>query len=261
MKITRRVPLLMAAISLAAVGCSPVPALWNGNWKLDVSKSHVANSSFAIMLADGGGYTVNDGYHTFTFACDGRQYPDPNGPHRTISCTQTSQEQMHTDFTDDGKPSKSAVWTLSNSDRTLTIVQFPRETSRAMPQTSVFHRVWGTSGFAGQWLDNDYFSKTHHAMTLLVSGRTLHMSWPGDPQTLNLPLDGSDQTFRNGAMPGVTIAWRCWRRDEIGLVHKFDSRMYMRESMTVSSDGRTLIEKFWSPGRSDYTSLFYWEKQ
>jgi hypothetical protein len=153
------------------------------------------------------------------------------------------------------------VWTLSHGDQTLTIVQSPYETGRAMPQASVYHRVWGTSGFAGQWLDNDYFSKTPHAMTLLVIGRTLHMSWPGSPQTLDLPLDGSDQTIRNGTMPGVTVEGRCWRRDEIGLVHKSDGRIYLRESMTVSADGRTLIEKFWSPGHSDYSSLFYWEKQ
>jgi hypothetical protein len=261
MKGARLGSLVLAAISVAAVGCSPAPARWNGNWKLDVSKSHMANSSFGVELAPSGGYTLSNGYYTYTFACDGTQYADPSRAHRTISCTELEPGHLRATYADNGKPSISAFWNLSNNNQTLTIAYFPLQAGASVPATSVYHRVWGTSGFAGEWLDDDYFSKTHQAMTLSVTGRTLHMSWPGDPQTLDLPLDGSDHSFRNGTMPGITVEGRCWRPDQIGFVHKTDGRVYMRESMTISSDGRTLIEKFWSPGHSDYTSLFTWEKQ
>lgn len=253
--------LICVAVCLAAMGCSPAPARWNGAWKLNAGKSHMANSSFGIEPAPGGGYTLNNGYQTWTFACDGKEYPDPNAAHRTISCTEPAPGQLRATYSDHGQPSMDALWSLSDHDRILTVIHRPLVAGRSGNETSVYHRVWGTSGFAGEWLDNDYFSKTHQAMTLLVTGRTLHMSWPGDTQTLDLPLDGSDHTFRNPFRPGITIEGRCWRPDQIGFVHKTDGRIYMRESMTVSSDGRTLIEKFWSPGHRDYVSLFTWEKQ
>jgi hypothetical protein len=253
--------LLLAAATLAAVGCSPAPARWNGTWKLNAGKSHIATSSFGIELAAGGGYTLSNGYNTYAFSCDGKQYPDPNAAHRTISCTEPAPGQLRALYTDDGKPSARAYWNLSDHDRTLTVAHFSLQADRSRNGITVYHRIWGTSGFAGEWVDNDYFSKTHQAMTLSVTGRTLHMSWPGDTQALDLPLDGSDHAFHNETTPRITIEGRCWRPDQIGFVHKTDGRIYMRESMTVSSDGRTIVEKFWAPGRRDYTSLFYWEKQ
>jgi hypothetical protein len=260
MKTARLGPFAAAILCLAAVGCSPAPARWNGNWKLNVSSSRNNGSSLGLEIAPNGTYTLNDAYETFTFACDGKEYPDPSRARSTIACNGPKADELNLTYSENGKPRKGAFWSLSEHEQTLTILSFPFQRGSEPAAMKTYHRVWGTSGFAGEWLDAEYFSTVAQAMTLAVNGRTLHMVWPGYPETLDLPLNGSERRFHGGS-PDLTVAARSWRSDQIGFVRRWKGRIIMRESMTVSADGRTLTETFWVPGRREDTSHFTWEKQ
>jgi hypothetical protein len=108
---------------MLAVGCGLDPmADWNGNWKLNTTKSRVQGGAFITVakLPDGEMRLTNDAFN-FDFRCNGSDFPNPNGRDLTTACLQANATEWKLTYKRSGTATTEALWDLSPDAKVLTI--------------------------------------------------------------------------------------------------------------------------------------------
>jgi hypothetical protein len=107
---------VLAAIS----GCRAPAPNWNGTWRVNPSKSNFQGPVFAVSVSPGGDYRYDDGKTSFTFRCDGKDWP--MGNNRTQTCLWTSATVLDLTRKENGIKTKTYHWELSSDRRIFTSV-------------------------------------------------------------------------------------------------------------------------------------------
>jgi len=248
---------VVAAATLACSGRAPV---WNGTWKLNVSKSTIPGPSFVLTLSPSGEYHVEDGEYSFSLRCDGKEYSTV--PKQTLSCIQQSASVIDTTTKEDGKTLSTWHLELSADGKTLAGKRTSVQADRAVKTTeAVYSRTTKSMGFAGGWRDTQRL-ETRPPMLLTLDQQGLHLSVPATGEHMDPPLDGSDAPIRGpGVSQGLTMAVRPHGRREFLTVKKAGGKIVNEGSLRLSWDGRTLVEEYWSPSAPKEKATLVYDKQ
>ena len=245
---------------VVASGCVAAPPGWNGTWKLNESKSSVPGPSFSITISPTGEYVSDSGTYKFSFRCDRREYPTTTN--RTISCSQTSPSVIAMTYKENGVKVGTAHWELSADGEMLTIKRTSIQTEGSVnSKENVYSRTTRSVGFAGGWRNSERLESTPQLL-LALSGRSLHIAFSESGQYADLPLDGSDAPMHGPGIPqALTMAIRPNGPRVFLTLKKIRGQVINQGTLTLSADGRSLIEEYWRPDRPEQRALLTYERQ
>ena len=245
---------------LATSGCRTPSPEWNGTWKLNPSQGNFQGPILTISTSGDGEYRYDDGSSSFSFRCDGKDRAIRNN--RTLACLRSTDTVLDLTQEENGTKTNGYHWALSADGKvfTSTATAFRPGGATVIGQV-VASRISGSRDFSGQWQDGSFLQR-HANMTLTVDSRTLHISYPNAGQYIDAPLNGVDAAVYGPHAPrGMTFSVGTVRRREILALTKHDGKAVTQESLELSSDGRTLIDSWWSPDRPKDKGVFVYEKK
>jgi hypothetical protein len=156
-------------------------------------------------------------------------------------------------------------WELSTDGSQLTIkstTSVPQGVGLTKMNERVYQRTSGSAGFAGGWRDLKRLESIPQIMRLTINGRILHMETPEAGQYADLPLDGSDAPLHGPGVPaGETRAMTAHGSNEFLSLTKSQGKVLQQGSLTISADGRTIVEQYWRPNLPNERAVLTFEKQ
>ncbi len=245
---------LLPLVAISGCGRSHV---WNGTWQLNTSKSSVPGPAFSISITPAGEYHVESGVTSYSFACNGKEYP--TSPQQTMSCVQKTPLVFDTAAKKSGKEVGTAHWELSADGKLLTVLSVPTGGKEPVkPTESSYERDSGSTGFAGGWKIAKPFAASPKHLQLAQKDQTLHIAFPDIGQYADVTLDGSDAAMHGPSVPnGLTISITPQGPQELATLNKFNGTVVNQGYLRISADGRSLQEEFGPPGSTQKTQLVY----
>ena len=134
-------------------GCRAPSPDWNGKWKLNPAQSNYQGRVLTISISSDNEYSFDE-KSSHTIRCDGKD--QSIGNNRTLICVKNGVTALEMTLKENGVKTRATHDELSNDGRffTTTVTEF-RANGPVITSQTVFSRLSGTTGFAGQWLDND----------------------------------------------------------------------------------------------------------
>jgi hypothetical protein len=246
---------------LALAMGSAAPRSWVGTWRLDESRSQPIGPTFIYTRALNGQYTVNTGDHVYRFFCDGKDYPTV--PQHSVSCTESTHLSMQMTYKISGQTTGHAVRTLSPDGGTLTVTSTSVSPNDSKQVHLVsYRRISVSTGFVGAWVDTDQSAQRPPLFVITETGLILHLNIPGKNQHTDIPLNGADAQIQ-GLSSGVhaTLSAKKIGEGELFVEQKLDGRVLRDTSMTMSQDGRTLIQEVWRPENPSQKERLVYQRQ
>ncbi len=255
----KRLYFVCAALALAAAPCFAAGSKWDGTWKLDPAKSKMTGSTVTITQ-NGNMYTLDTGSFKFSFACDGKDYNFL--PDRTVSCTGAGNSYSLV-FKIKGKVESTTKRTISADGKTLTDVTTgtrPDGTSYTDHETDT--RVGSGSGMVGTWKETAIKNSAPNIIVLKVNGDVLHYENPGYKDTSDAKLDGTPGPITGPTAPaGLMVSNKSDGPDKVLTIVTLNGKELGRDVMTLSADGKTIVDVSWTPGKESEKQTYVYEKQ
>lgn len=253
--------LVLAGLSaVASFGCFGAPPTWNGRWKLNQSNSTIPGPSFVITQSSAGEYHFDEGSYSYSFRCDGKEYPTT--PHRTLSCLQMSASVIETTTKENGVKVSTGHLELSADGKMLTSNRTSVLSDGSVKSTqNAYSRSSGSTGFAGGWKDTKRL-ESRPQLLLALDQQQLHISFSEGGQYIDLPLDGSDALMHGPSVPqGLTMAVKPRGPREFLTQKKMGDNVVNQGFLRLSMDGRTLLEEYWRPSQPEQKARLVYDKQ
>jgi hypothetical protein len=255
--------LMFAAMCTCCVSlCHAADSPWNGTWKLNEVRSKLTGSMDTVSQGPDGKYTVTSSGLTFTFGCDGANYPLPGG--HEISCTRNGDQALHFVARAGGDELGQIDRTLSDGGKTMTVVDTGKAPDGTpFRDTEVYRKVAAGSGDAwtGQWQNSKVQIGTSGTAVIQMTGDSIHFEYPMDKSSLTAKLDGTPAT-RQEPHPeeGMTISLTAAGPLTLHEVDKLNDTVLERDTLTVSPDGKTMSIEVQRTG-DKVKQLYVYEKQ
>lgn len=191
----------------ATFGCRAPSPDWNGEWKLNPSKSNFQGPIFTISISKDGEYRYDDGTSSFTFRCDGKDRPTTKD--HTRACVKSSATALDLTQKENGARTSVNHWELSVGGTVLTVTATVfRPTGPSIMGQITASRISGSDDFVGQWRDISYLQR-HADLVLRLDRQTLHLSYPSSGQRVDAAFDGADApVYGPHASEGLTYSAR-----------------------------------------------------
>jgi hypothetical protein len=254
-----RISCVVFCVLAAETGCLAPSRDWNGKWKLDVSESIFKGQILTIAVLPGNEYQfVENSSHSLR--CDGKERPIRDN--RSLTCVENSTNALDLTLKENGQSTRVTRDEVSTDGRyfTVTVTEL---LGRGSPTTSktVYQRVSGSDGFAGQWLDTTYL-RDHSVMVLRLDDEGLHIEYPNVGQQIDAPLDGTEAPIREPhGTAADTYSARLAGRREILRLTKRDGKVFTEGSLTLSNDGRVITETWWNPDTPSKQSTLVYKRE
>lgn len=248
----KKLTLFTLAIVLAAAFAAPCFAAtpnWNGTWKLDHAKSHLASGTVTITQTGPRAFRIDMGNIAENITCDGKAHPAlagrdgickmlPGGGYKLTTLLHGRVlGRTHLTFSSNGKKQYMASTNYLPNGKTTT-------------SHSTYTRLSGTTGLAGKWRQTQYSTSSPGIMIFSVSGDTLHIHNPAEESTLNARLDGTPATLTGPNAPkSLTISVKKINSRELHETDRLNGKVIGEDNMTLSPDGKTLTDISWNPAQ------------
>jgi len=239
-------------------GCRAPSADWNGTWKLSHTKSNYQGKVLTISISADSEYRFDE-TSSHTIRCDGKDQPIGNS--RTLICIKSGVTALDITLKENGVKTRATHDELSTDGKmfTTTVTEF-RPSGPVVTSRTIFSRLSGANGFAGQWLDTIYLQQ-HADMTLRLDNQVLHIDYPSAGQHIDAPLNGAEAAVRGSYADGTTFATRVAGRRELLTLTKRNGKVLSQGSLKLSNDGRTVTDSWWNPDRPDDKGMLVYEKR
>ncbi len=194
----------VAYCTLATIlGCRAPSPDWNGTWKLNPMRSSFQGQVLAISITADGEYRFDEGNWSNTLRCDGKDRAIEN--HRTRVCVKRGVTELDITLKENGVKTRTTHDELSADGEafTTTVTEF-RPNGSVVPSQTVFRRLSGSDGFAGQWRDRTYLHQ-YADLTLRLDNQVLHIDYPRAGQHIDAPLNRVDSAVLGPHAPEGTI--------------------------------------------------------
>lgn len=245
-------------VGAVALPCFAVSSPWDGTWKLNHAKSKLTGSTYTITQQDGR-YHVKSGAFTFSYACDGKDYPTV--ANRTVSCTETANSMDSVDKAD-GKVIAKTHEVLSPDGRTDTEEEtdfLPNGTTRV--EKDVYTRIGNGSGFAGTWKETAVHDDTAIIQKIMVDNGVMHVELPVYKQVYSAKIDGGPAPLTGPDIPpGVTVTVHK-DGDMLKSAIMLNGKTISERTWSLSPDGKTITIVSWEPGKPTERQVLIYEKQ
>jgi hypothetical protein len=251
---------MCAVMALAAAPCLASGSPWDGTWKLNEAKSKMTGSTVTITQSDKM-YTVDSGTFKFSFACDGKDYnllPD-----RTISCTVSGNSYTLVEKVN-GKLYATIKRQISADGKTLTdVTSGKRPDGTAFTDHETDTRVGSGSGMAGTWKETAIKNSAPGVFILKVNGDVLHYENPGYKETSDAKLDGTPAPIKGPDAPaGLTVSNKYdGGSSKLASSVSLNGKELGRDVMTLSADGKTISDVYWTPGKESEKQTYVYDRQ
>jgi hypothetical protein len=188
--------------ALAAIlGCRTPSLDWNGTWKLNPTESSFQGQVLNILISAEGEYRFDE-KSSHSIRCDGKDRPIGNN--RTLVCVKGGVTALDITVKENGVKTRATHDELSTDGKafTTTVTEF-RPSGPVITSQTVFSRLSGADGFAGQWLDTIYLQQ-HADMILKLDDQVLHIDYPSAGQQIDAAQSSLSHctTTRPGMLAG-----------------------------------------------------------
>ena len=234
---------LGAALVAACVPvCHAADNPWNGTWKLNEAKSKMTGGTDTISKDASGKFTVASSGLTFSFGCDGAQYPLPGG--RMLACTKTSDMALHLVITAGSDELAQMDRTLSDGGKTMTVVETGKaQDGTPFHDTVTYTKISAGSGDAwtGTWQNTKMEVTTHGVAVVEAKADSITFTYPMTKSTLTAKLDGTPAA-EQGPHPeeGLLVSLTADGPLTIREVDTYSGTAVEHDVMSVTPDGKTM---------------------
>jgi hypothetical protein len=257
--------LLLAALTCVALTTPALAATpWDGTWKLDLSKSHLAGSSFTYSKNDNGTWRYSDGSQvSYDFALDGKPYKAITSDY-TLVATPNGDHAITFVYQFKGNTTSTSRQTLSADGKTLTDHNTGTHPDGSkIDDTTVYTRVSGASGFFGKWrstkvnvsVPDSWIISTAADGTLTWNIPAYKETIQGKPDGTPLPISGPQVS------PSVTIAIKQVSPHRMDYTVQFNGKTVGLGSQVLAADGKSFTDSSWNPGQESEKTTGYFVKQ
>jgi hypothetical protein len=238
-----RIRLMTFVLVALAVAGSLVAAEspFAGTWKLNPAKSKLTGDTMKFEKTASGAIRCSGSGLSFDFNTDGKEYKGPMGEimvwkqvddHTWLQTTKQKGILISTD-----------TYKLSADGKTLTdISKGTKPNGATFEDTTVYERISGDKGLLGGWRDKEVKVSSPAILEIKASGEDgLVLKSVGYKWTCDFKFDGKDYAVTGPTVPsGLSASMKRLGPRSFELVSKKDGKPLVRETYTVTADGRTL---------------------
>jgi hypothetical protein len=254
----KKTMLCVCAMLALAVPCFAMGQSWDGTWKLNEAKSNITGQTFTIEDKGNGMMHVSGGEMIpYDFACDGKSYPMTGNQTRT--CTGSASAGYESVTRAGDKVVYKSRRTFSADGKTMTVHGTEtRPDGTTQEYTEVWKRESGTTGLVGKWR----MAKADEGTSVMVlerKGDWIRAEYPQYKSKVEGKMDGSYLVATGPTVPaGSSTAFNAEGPNIVHYRDKYKDTVTDEGTMTLSADGRTLVDEEWPTGKmSEKTTLVY----
>jgi hypothetical protein len=212
-----------------------------GTWKLNPAKSKLTGDTMKYEKTASGAIRNSASGVSYTFNVDGKEYTGPFG--EAIVWKQIDDSTWQTTYTQKGILLSTDTTKLSPDGKTMTVVsKGTKPSGETFQDTTVYERISGEKGLLGGWRDKQVKVSSPGTYVLTPSRKDgLLFKSLGYNSTCDAQFDGKDYPVTGPTVgEGVTLALKHIGPRSFKLLMKNKGKPFVRETYTVSQDGRTL---------------------
>jgi hypothetical protein len=259
----RKLLLASALLVLPALSVYAADNPWVGTWKLDLAKSNFTGDTFTYTQAEKGLFHFSDGSAiSYDFGIDGKEYPTPLG--YTDIWTAGGNNSWDTVVKLKGTIVDNVHRQLSADGKTLTITETgTKPDGSSFHDEEVYNRVGKGQGLIGKWKSSKVnISAPNTFLVAAPAEGVLRWEIPEYKETVKGKSDGSDLPIAGPTVPeGLTISIKMLADKKLTYTVKMSGKPISVAIQTLSSDGKTMTEVDWSPGKESEKSTAVYLKQ
>ena len=233
---------------------------FEGTWKLDPAKSHLAGDTMALEDAGGGSIKYTDSDQSYTFKPDGSPFTTPTGSDRTFSKnadgSYTVTVKLH------GTLLRTNTWTPSSDGKTMTVEsKGTKPNGDTFDDTTTFVRTAAAgSGIIGEWKSTKVKLSSPNSIKIDTNGDDVTLTILGTKATTQAKWDGKDYAVTGPTVPdGITLALTKTGPASFTLVQKSKGKVLATLHYHVAADGKSMITRGVNgAGKEPFTEV--WEK-
>lgn len=260
----KKLTLFALAIVLAAGSAAPCFAVtpnWNGTWKRDQARSHMASGIVTTTKTGPESYHLSIGNLALNMTCDGKPHPTLAGRDATCKKLPGGGYEMTTLL--HGKVLDRSHVTFSSNGKeqyTTSTDYLPNGKTTTSHSTQI--RLSGTSGLAGKWRQTKYSTTSPGIMVISVSGDTIHFDNPAQKGTLSAKLDGTPAAPTGPNAPkNLTVAVKKISARELHETVRLNGKVIGEDNMTLSPSGKTITDISWNPAQPNQKETEVYTKE
>lgn len=261
MKKLTRFTLALAIAAALTAPCFAATPNWNGTWKRDQARSHLASGTVTITQTGPEAYRLTNGTLTENMTCDGKPHPALAG--RDMTCKKLSGGGYEMSTLLHGKVLERSHVTFSRNGKkqyTISTRYLPNGKTATSHSTQV--RLSGTTGLAGKWRQTKYSTTSPGIMVISVSGDTIHFHNPAGKSTLTARLDGTPAAPTGPNVPkNLTVSVKKISPRELHETVHLNGKVIAEETDTLSANSKTLTEVSWTPSQPNEKEIEVYKRQ
>ena len=261
MGVVVKTPFVVLSALFIAGSAHAATSPFDGTWKLDVSKSRFTGDTFTYSKTAAGYHASAGGAFEYDFAVDGK--PHHVFADRTTTWTQAGDGGWNVLIKADGKLLRKEHTVLSPDGTKLATTSVSYRPDGTTASTSdVYARVSKSTGLVGTWKSVSVKAASDRMTISTPAPGRFKLVTGAYRETIDGKTDGSPTAVKGPDVPAgafglyKAVSPAKW---EYSAVYK--TQVIMKGTMAVSSDGRSLIETNWIPGREAESETEVYEKQ
>ena len=246
-------PLLVALFACSAAWAdSP----FDGTWRLNPTKSHLAGDTMSFDDAGGGALKYTDSDQSYSFKPDGSSFTTPMGIERTF---QKSGEGYTTTNKKNGLLISTTTWKLSSDGNTLVLESKGTKPNGEMfDNVTTYTRTAPGTGLVGGWKSTKVKLSNPNSLTLQTNADEVTLTLSAIKATCHAKWDGKDYPATGPTVPdGITLALSKSGPDSFKLVQKFKGKAIYIVHYHVAADDKSMTAKGTNgEGKEPFTSVY-----
>jgi hypothetical protein len=212
-----------------------------GTWKLNLAKSQLTGQTVSIEKNASGVMHFDSQGFAYDFDLSGKEFPTPDGG--TTSWREVNPTTWEATNKINGKVIATYRLTL-NGETLNAVMKATKPEGGAVEQTSSWARVSGGPGFFGKWKSTEVKGAPLTMEIALDGVNGIAVKYPEFQIACKGSFDGKDYPLTGaGANLKQTLAFEESGANSIKLTTKLNGKPFYVDVLTLSADGKTLIDE------------------
>ena len=250
-------PLLFALVALFLCSASWAESPFDGTWKLNTARSHLAGDTMSLEDAGGGKLKYTDSDQSYSFAPDGSSFTTPVGLERTFK--KNSDGTYTTTNKKNGLLISTGTWKLSSDGNTLLIeLKGTKPNGDTFDNLTTYARTSPGMGLVGGWKSTEVKLSSPNSLTFETNGNDVTLSLAAIKAISHAKCDGKDYPATGPTVPdGLTLSLTRTGPKSCKLVEKSKSKVLVIIHYQVADDGKTMsAEGTNGQGKEPFSEVF-----
>jgi len=248
---------VLAVVGMSATVWAADPP-YVGSWKLNPEKSDFGETTVTYEEVAGGQMKFTADGQSYTFKTDGKDYVSPWGGSFAWKAVDANTWEVTSKV--NTKLVGTATVKLAADGKTLTVnAKNIKATGEASNDVAVYQRLSGGLGLAGEWKTKNLKIGSPGTMTISSSAPDgLTLTFVEEQGSCSAKFDGQDHPATGPIWPS---GWTCGiaksGANALEVTWKKDGKLMYSDTLSVSADGKTLIDVSTAAGTSEKTKAIY----